>query len=157
MKTMPTSTAGPSEAPTDGVTQNAGAQFLVSAPDAERLLLQSGFVRNQLEAEILSELEVRIRGAHSLDPSAVPVDLVTMNSKILLRDVVSGRQVIFTLVFPSHANARKGMISILTPLGSTLLGARTGQQITCPISGAVLTVLVEAILYQPEAAGDYYG
>jgi regulator of nucleoside diphosphate kinase len=154
---MSTFMAGSPGAHANGSTLQIGAQFLISVPDSERLLLQSRFVRNQLEAEILNELEARIRSARVLDPSAVPADLVTMNSQVLLRDVDSGRQLIFTLVFPARADARKGRVSILTPLGSLLLGARTGQRLTCPISGAVTTVLVEAILHQPEAAGDYYG
>jgi regulator of nucleoside diphosphate kinase len=132
-------------------------QISISVPDAERLLLQSRFVRNQLEAVVLRDLESLIRNATTLDPSAVPPDLVTMNSQVVLREVDSGRQMIFTLVFPSRANPRMGMVSILTPLGLILLGARIGQQLTCPISGAIATVLVEAILHQPEASGDYYG
>jgi regulator of nucleoside diphosphate kinase len=138
-------------------TVKSPAQFSISAPDAERLLLQSRFVRNPLEAAILSDLVDRIHGAIVLDPSAVPSDLVTMNSRIALREVESGRRMILTLVFPPCANARKGKVSILTPLGSILLGARVGQQLTCLISGSIPTVLVEAILRQPEAAGDYYG
>lgn len=131
--------------------------LLISVPDAERLLLQSRFVKNSLEAEILIDLEARIRQAKLLEPSEVPPDLVTMNSQIVLRDVSRGRQMIFTLVFPSCANFRKGKVSVLTPFGSILLGARTGQTLTCPISGEIATVEVEGILRQPEAAGDYYG
>lgn len=141
----------------NGSAQGAGAQLLVSVPDSERLLLQFSFVRNQPEAEIFNELEARIRGAHLLDPSEVPPDLVTMNSRVLLRDLDRGRLLNFTLVFPSRANARKGRISILTPLGLILLGARTGQQITCPVSGTISLAKIVAILHQPEAAGDYYG
>lgn len=131
--------------------------FLITVPDAERLALQSRFVRNQLEAEILNELEARIRSATLLKPSAVPGDLVTMNSQVVLREVDTGRQHVFMLAFPSCANFRKGRISVLTPLGSILLGVRSSQILTCPISGAIATVVVEAILHQPEAAGDYYG
>ncbi len=137
------------EVPSDG--------FLITVPDAERLSLQSRFVRNQFEAEILSDLEARIRRAALLDPAMAPSDLVTMNSKVVLRELDTGRQHMFTVVFPSCANSRKNRISVLTPLGSILLGARTGQTLTCPLAGAIATVAVEAILHQPEAAGNYYG
>ena len=131
--------------------------FLISVPDAERLALQSRFVRNQFEAEILGEIGARNRRATLLEPSAVPGDLVTMNSGVVLREVDTGRQHVLTVVFPSCANPRKGRVSVLTPMGSILLGARTGQTLTCPISGVIVTVVIEAILHQPEAAGDYYG
>jgi regulator of nucleoside diphosphate kinase len=80
-----------------------------------------------------------------------------MNSRVVLRNVDTGQQHVFTVVFPSCANTRRGRISVLTPLGSMLLGARTGQTLTCPISGVIANVVVDAILHQPEAAGDYYG
>lgn len=153
---MPTTPAGSLESRT-GEIPSVPKALLITVPDAERLLLQSRFVTNQLEAEILSDLEARIRAAELVDPSGVPPDLVTMNSQIVLRDAESGQRTSLTLAFPSSANARKGKVSVLTPLGSILLGARTGQSLTCPISGTISTVIVEAILRQPEAAGDYYG
>ena len=136
---------------------STSAPLLISVPDAERLMLQSRFVRNQFEAEILGDLETRIRAANLLDPFAVPPNLVTMNSQVILRDVDTGRQYILTVVLPTRANLRKGRISVLTPLGSTLLGARSGQTLSCPISGRIATVAVESILHQPEAAGNFYG
>jgi regulator of nucleoside diphosphate kinase len=131
--------------------------FLISVPDAERLAVQSRFVRNRCEAEILSDIETRIQRATLLEPSAVPGDLVTMNSRVVLREPETGQRHVFILAFPSCANSRKGRISILTPLGSILLGARTGQTLTCPLSGVLATIIVDTILHQPEAAGDYYG
>jgi hypothetical protein len=58
--------------------------FFISVPDAERLALQSRFVRNQLEAEILSEIGARIRRATLLEPSNVPGDLVTKGTTLTL-------------------------------------------------------------------------
>ena len=153
---MPTTALNSHETSVDGTA--AGTEpCVISIPDAERLVLQSRFVRNQLEAEILSDIEARIRRATLLEPSAVPGDLVTMNSRVVLREVDTCRQHVFVLVFPSCANSRKGRISVLTPLGSILLAARVGQTLTCPMSGILTTVVVDSILGQPEAAGDYYG
>lgn len=153
---MQATSPGSLDVRTDGASAQPVAS-LFTVPDAERLLIQSGFVTSQLEAELLSELEARVRQGALLDPADAPPDLVTMNSRLLLRDVDTGQHITVTLVFPSCANQRKGRISVLTPLGSMLLGARLGQTLTSPISGTVATVIVESILYQPEAAGDYYG
>jgi regulator of nucleoside diphosphate kinase len=133
------------------------APFVISLPDAERLALQSRFVKNQLEAEILSDIEARIERAALLEPDAVPPDLVTMNSRVVLRDVDTGRRLVLSVVFSCCANSRKDRISVLTPLGSILLGARAGQTLVGPVSGTSITFVVEVILHQPEAAGDYFG
>ena len=135
----------------------APADLLLAIPDAERLLIQSTFVRSRFEAQLLNDLECRIRQATLLDPADVPPDLVTMNSRLLLRDLDTSDQLMITLAFPVCSNPRKGRISVLTPLGSMLLGARTGQTLTCPVAGRLATFLVERIVYQPEAAGDYCG
>ena len=144
----------------DGYSEEASSTpipLLISVPDAERLMLQSRFVKNRYEAEIQGDLEMRIRCAKHLDPLAVPPDLVTMNSQVILRDVDTAQTCVFTVVFPCCANSRKGRISVLTPLGATLLGAREGETLACPISGRIATVTVETILHQPEAAGNLYG
>jgi len=152
---MPTIALNSHETSVDGA--RGTEPCLISIPDAERLVLQSRFVRNQLEAEILSDIEARIRRATLLEPSAVSGDLVTMNSRVVLREVDTCRQHLFVLAFASCANSRKGRISVVTPFGSILLGSRVGQTLACPISGIVTTVVVDSILRQPEAAGDYYG
>jgi regulator of nucleoside diphosphate kinase len=156
MFAMPQTAAGPLDKRADVLSAQPDA-FLVTIPDAERLSLQSRFVTNQFEAEILSGLEARIRTAQLLDPSAVPRDLVTMNSRVVVRDVDTGERMVLRLVFPSCATARKSRVSVLTPLGAALLGARAGQTLTYRVAGALSTLVLEAIRYQPEAAGDYYG
>ena len=108
---MPTIALNSHETSVDGT--RGTEPCVISIPDAERLVLQSRFVRNQLEAEILSDIEARIRRATLLEPSAVPGDLVTMNSRVVLREVDTCRQHFFVLAFPSCANSRKG-----TDLGS---------------------------------------
>src|SRR4051812_48865886 len=86
------------------------AQLLISVPDAERLMLQSRFVSNQFEAEILGDLQTRIRAAKLLEPFAVPPDLVTMNSQVVLRDMDTSCPHVLTIVFPACAKPRKGRI-----------------------------------------------
>ena len=52
--------------------------------------------------------------------------------------------------------ASPGKVSILAPVGSALLGLRTGQAIDWPMPGGNSTRLrVLEIRYQPEAAGEY--
>lgn len=78
---MPTTTPDHFDTDVDAAAART-EQLFISVPDAERLALQSRFVRNQLEAEILSEIGARIRRATLLEPSNVPGDLVTMNSRV---------------------------------------------------------------------------
>ncbi|ARP86076.1 GreA/GreB family elongation factor [Bordetella genomosp. 9] len=86
---------------------------------------------------------------------AVPPDLVTMRTRLLLRGEDNGEQEL-TLVYPAEADAAHGCISVLSPLGLSLIGCREGQTIQWQGRDRVVhTSTIAKILYQPEAAGDY--
>ena len=140
---------------TEGLSESV--PLLISVPDAERLMLQTRFVRNQFEAEILADLETRIRAAKLLEPVAVPPDLVTMNSRLIFEDESTGERREIAIVYPQDADASKGNVSVLAPVGTALLGLSTGQSIVWPFpDGSARTLQVISLLYQPEAAEDAY-
>ncbi|MCX7322282.1 MAG: GreA/GreB family elongation factor [Hyphomicrobiales bacterium] len=77
----------------------------------------SAFLKNEIgRAEILLEPRV-LRG------------LVTMNCSVSFRDVGSSEEMTVELVFPEAANEAAGRISVLSPLGASLLGMSVGQAI----------------------------
>lgn len=89
--------------------------------------------------------------------SDIPADTVTMHSHVLVRDLDTGRESTYTLVFPSGADIAKGKISILAPIATALLGYREGDEIEWPTPGGRRRLNVVQLLYQPEAAGDELG
>ncbi|HVO08695.1 MAG TPA: GreA/GreB family elongation factor [Burkholderiaceae bacterium] len=99
---------------------------------------------------------------HALDACAVvparrvPPDVVTMYSQVLLLDRASGERNKVTLCYPADAEPAEGFVSVLSPLGWSLLGLRAGQvaRWSTP-SGGERAAEVLAILFQPEASGDY--
>ena len=50
-----------------------------------------------------------------------------------------------------------GKISVLAPLGSALPGYRMGDVVEWEVPAGLKRLRVEEILYQHEAAGDYFG
>ena len=78
-----------------------------------------------------------------------------MNSKIRIKNLDSGLEKIYTLVFPHSANINENRISILAPIGTALIGYEVGDTIEWPVPGGVTKFKVEEILYQPEASGDF--
>jgi len=90
-------------------------------------------------------------------PSAeIPPDVVTMNSRVVFREMETGEETEATLVYPSRADVNRKRISILAPVGAALLGLSAGDEIQWPLpSGKMRTFKIVAVLYQPEAAGNY--
>lgn len=88
-------------------------------------------------------------------PCEMPPDVVTMNSLARIRDCSDGKLVEYRLVYPFDADASANRISVLTPTGSAMLGARVGNVLEIPTPGATLRLKVDAIVYQPEADGRF--
>ena len=77
-----------------------------------------------------------------------------MNSRVRFEDERTGEQREVTLVYPRDADIDAGKISILVPVGASLLGLRVGQTIDwMPPSGDKRRYRVVAVPHQPEARG----
>lgn len=89
-------------------------------------------------------------------PRQVPPDLVTMRSRVLLRDLATGQRQQLTLCYPADADPAAGFVSVWSPVGGSLIGLSVGgvARWTTP-TGELRSAAVLAILFQPEASGDY--
>jgi regulator of nucleoside diphosphate kinase len=86
----------------------------------------------------------------------VPPDVVTMYSQVLLKDLENGERQQLTLCYPADAEPAAGFISVLSPVGCSLLGLRVGSVARWPTpTGGCRSAEVLAILFQPEGSGDY--
>jgi len=124
----------------------------------ERTLTEIDYAR-------LSKLLSQQRPAHLADwlesaevttSRTAPADLVTMNSRVEVADVHTHRRQVLTICYPVDAEPAAGFISVLSPVGSSLLGLKTGDiaKWLAP-HGEECAAQIVAILYQPEATGDY--
>ncbi|AAR34062.1 nucleoside diphosphate kinase regulator [Geobacter sulfurreducens] len=104
----------------------------------------------------LQELEDELLRAEVVEPQQIPADVVTMNSRVALKDLATGEEMVYELVFPSDARLEENRISILAPVGTALLGYRAGDTITWKVPGGTRKIKITKILYQPEAAGDFH-
>ena len=102
----------------------------------------------------LRDLESELEHAHVIAPADVPPDVVTMNSKARLRDLETGDEMTYTLVFPDKASIDDGKISVVAPIGTAMLGHRVGDEFEWEVPAGPVRLRVEEVLYQPEAAGD---
>ncbi len=95
-------------------------------------------------------LERELDRAVVVSSAAVPADVVTMNSRVRYTDENDGAQRTVTLVYPLHANAAEGKVSVLAPVGTALLGLSAGQSIEWDFPDGPRRLRVDAVLHQPE-------
>lgn len=104
----------------------------------------------------LAELENGLRESKVVEPTAVPSDVVTINSRVRLKALASGKTELRSLVFPVDAGKEADGLSVLDPLGTALLGSRVGTVFGVCVGGQQVQYEVAELLYQPEAAGHYH-
>ena len=132
-------------------------EIYITKYDLARLreLLHVGISVAERDRQSLKSLQNELDRAHIVEPTAVPHDVVTMNSHVRLKDLETNEEKAYTLVFPSEANLEQQKISILAPIGTAILGYRAGDAVEWRVPCRIRKLRVEEILYQPEAAGQY--
>lgn len=129
--------------------------IIINELDAERIdrLLEKAEFASLPVADALNE---ELDRAQMCIPESMPHDVVTMNSQVKFRNLTTGEELTRTLVYPAQMTDSSEQLSVLAPVGAALLGLRTGDTIHWELPGGTSTHLeVLALLYQPEAAGDY--
>ncbi len=102
------------------------------------------------------QLKREIRRARVVSPSHITGDVITLNSRIRLIDLDTGEDFVFQVVLPAEANLDQGKISVLAPVGTALLGYRTGDVVSWQVPGGIRKFRIEEMLYQPETEGDFF-
>jgi len=115
----------------------------------ENLLRRTSAIENGAEA-----LHDALDAARIVPSVEIDADIVTMNTEVTIEDSASGEERLVRLVYPEQADAGKGHVSVLSPLGNAILGARTGDSVSFATPVGERRVRVGRIRFQPEAAGE---
>ena len=115
----------------------------------ERLLAQQPALSG---AEALQDL---LDASDQVAAAAVAPTVVTMNTQVLLEDAGTGTRYPLTLCYPQDARPAEGRVSVLSPVGASLLGLRAGETARWRTPGGLEgAARILAVLFQPEAHGD---
>ena len=108
------------------------------------------------ERSSIEELEERVDAARVVHQTCIEPQVVTMNSVVVLTDRVTGETVELTLAYPVEADPEQGRVSVLSPVGRALIGARIGEVLRVSVPAQRdKSFEVTAIPYQPEAQGRF--
>lgn len=118
-------------------------RIILSAEDYERLSALARAASGRMPtlaaglADELGRADVMLEGAQ-------PQHIVRMNSQVEFRDETTGKINKVRLVYPVEADIAARKISVLTPVGTALIGVRAGDSISWDTPGGErrkLTVL----------------
>ncbi|MBX3661851.1 MAG: nucleoside diphosphate kinase regulator [Burkholderiales bacterium] len=104
-------------------------------------------------AEMLAEL---LDTGRVLPPQDIPDNVVTMNSQVLYQDLETGELREARVVYPEDADPAAGRISVLSPVGASLLGLAAGDETVLPLPhGRSACIRICKVVWQPEAQGEF--
>ncbi len=128
---------------------NASVERTLTELDVARLKKLRG-------GQLPDDLADNVKFSDQVASQDIASDVVTMNSQVELRDLRSQTRQKLTICYPVDAEPSRGFISVLSPVGASLLGLQVGAvaRWQSPI-GEPCAAEVLAILFQPEASGDY--
>ncbi len=129
----------------------------ITSTDMERLESLLDFVRptNEIDLANLERLEEELCRANIVEPEDIPLNVVTINSKVWLREIDSDREITFILVFPLEASRSEHKISILAPIGSAVIGRQIGDIIKWKAPGGIKRAIIRKMLCWSEISGEF--
>ncbi|MFM9927752.1 GreA/GreB family elongation factor [Variovorax sp. H27-G14] len=124
----------------------------------ERTLTELDFSRlaKLFSGQLPTDLSDLLAATEIVASRDVPAKIVTMYSQVELVDTHTLRRQKLTVCFPGDAEPAAGFISVLSPVGLSLIGLAEGALARWHTpSGEKCSAEVASVIFQPEASGDY--
>jgi regulator of nucleoside diphosphate kinase len=132
---------------------------MTTLPRAEPTLTELDHVRLQALPRrgiaLPAALQDLLDNADVVPSREVPADVVTLYTRLQLAES-DARMRPLVVCQPEDAEPEAGFISVLSPLGTALLGHRAGDTVAWVTpDGHRHAARIAALDFQPEASGDY--
>jgi regulator of nucleoside diphosphate kinase len=100
----------------------------------------------------LRALEFDMARAKTVPAREIPHNIVALYSWVRLRMSDNGDEVTCQLVMPAEADRENGRISMLSPLGATIIGCRVGETVIVDANDDRREVTILGVFHDPRTA-----
>lgn len=126
--------------------------MIITQPDLDRLVaLLDAHGASTVNEDVRTHLAKALGSAVIVEPTAIPETTITMNSRVNLINIASGKIAEYELVFPAEADFSVDRVSVLAPLGAALLGRSEGDVIEKISSSDTDKYFIQKVTFQPES------
>ncbi|HAV01597.1 nucleoside diphosphate kinase regulator [Chryseobacterium salipaludis] len=132
-------------------------EVIITKQDFNRIhrAITAAKATNSIKKEEAEKLLAELKNAKIVEPENIGGDVVTMNSIVKIHFQNNKSTMEFKLVYPSEANIKEKKISIFSAVAAALIGYRVGDEIDWLVPSGMTKIVIDEIVYQPEAAGDF--
>ncbi len=114
---------------------------------------KSALERQQFVQARISHLSQRLSELSKIDVKTMPADRVGFGSKVTIFDPAMGEEMTFTLVAGDFMDLDGGQVSMASPIGQGLTGARSGEEVTVHLPVGERTYHVRQVVTLPQQLG----
>ncbi len=93
--------------------------------------------QGMLEMKI-AKLEETLSQARIIDETKIDTSKVQILNRVTLKNLNTGKEVVYTLVSENEANLKEGKLAISTPIGKALLGKKCGDKVEVVAPAGIL-------------------
>jgi regulator of nucleoside diphosphate kinase len=104
--------------------------------------------------EHAAALEKELAQSQVVLTDLIPVDVVTLNSRVRVTDLNFQQQRVYTLVLPQDADCQQDRISVFAPFGIAILGNRAGDVVEWEAPAGRRRLRLEEVLHESHARRD---
>ncbi|KAJ1512453.1 hypothetical protein HMI54_015704 [Coelomomyces lativittatus] len=105
---------------------------------------------------VTNKLVERLDTAKLFSQNEIAKNVITMNSRVKLKDMRTNRVAEITITYPHDAEPRERRVSVFSEVGLALLGQKEKDIVSWRVPNGTGRFQIEKVIYQPEAAGDYF-
>jgi regulator of nucleoside diphosphate kinase len=127
------------------MTDTINKPIYLSARDHENLRVRLSAFTDARSRRLTEKLRHEVERAVVLPAESVPADVVQIGSKVSLLDLDTNEREEYTLALPEHADANRGYLSVLAPLGTAIIGFGVTTEIAWEMPGGTRRLRIEHV------------
>jgi regulator of nucleoside diphosphate kinase len=108
-------------------------------------LLKDHIRRRKLSRYNQAKLEMELRNARQILNKDLPADVVTVHTKVRVKELETGEQFTHIILPPAKARVKHNTISILSPIGVAMVGYCQGAELSWEMPEGVKTYRIEEV------------
>jgi transcription elongation factor GreA len=114
---------------------------------------KSALERQQFVEARIGHLSQRMADLSKIDVETMPMDRVGFGSKVTIVDLAQDEELTFTLVAGDFMDLDGGQVSMASPIGQGLKGAREGEEVSVELPVGSRSYLVKRLVTLPQQVG----
>ncbi len=108
-------------------------------------LLKDHIRRRKLSKYNQAKLEQELRNARQILHKDIPANVVTVNTRVRVKELETGAEFTHTIVPPAKARNKHNTISILSPIGVAMVGYSQGSELKWEMPEGIKAYRIEEV------------